>query len=59
VDVARAAARRVERSVVRLREAGEAVADPVARYANRLSDLLFVLGRRAAGEAEPRSREGA
>jgi cob(I)alamin adenosyltransferase len=59
IDVARAAGRRVERSIVRLREGDEAVADPVARYANRLSDLLFVLGRRAAGETEPRSRRDA
>jgi cob(I)alamin adenosyltransferase len=58
LDVARAAARRVERAIVRLREEGEPAADPVARYANRLSDLLFVLGRRAAGESEPRSRDG-
>ncbi len=58
LDVARASARRVERSIVRLREGGDLVSDPVARYANRLSDLLFVLGRSAAGEAEPRSRDG-
>ena len=28
----------------------------VARYLNRLSDLLFVLARREAGESEPSSR---
>ena len=30
--------------------------DEILRYLNRLSDLLFVLARRAAGEAEPPSR---
>ena len=37
-------ARRAERSVVTL-AANEAVADNLRRYLNRLSDLLFVLGR--------------
>jgi cob(I)alamin adenosyltransferase len=31
----------------------------VVRYLNRLSDLLFVLARRASGGAEPRSRNDA
>ncbi|MGZ5352191.1 MAG: cob(I)yrinic acid a,c-diamide adenosyltransferase [Actinomycetota bacterium] len=56
LDVARAVARRAERSVVALRAAGGAVGGPVLRYLNRLSDLLFVLARIAAGEAEPASR---
>ena len=30
----------------------------VGRYLNRLSDLLFVLARREAGEGEPPSRDG-
>lgn len=41
---------------VRPREEGGGVNDAVVRYLNRLSDLLFVLARIAAGEAEPRSR---
>jgi cob(I)alamin adenosyltransferase len=43
--LARTAARRAERAVVRL--AAEEVVNPEAlRYLNRLSDLLFVLSRR-------------
>jgi len=56
LDVARAVARRAERDAVAMREAGGVVSEPVLRYLNRLSDLLFVLARVAAGEAEPRSR---
>lgn len=56
LDVARTVARRAERRAVAMREAGGIVADPVLAYLNRLSDLLFVLARVAAGEAEPRSR---
>jgi cob(I)alamin adenosyltransferase len=43
-DVARSVCRRSERGVVRLREASE-VSDEVIRYLNRLSDLLWLLGR--------------
>ncbi len=57
LDVARAVARRAERSAVAMREAGSPVGDAALRYLNRLSDLLFVLARVAAGEEEPRSRE--
>lgn len=50
---ARTVARRAERLLVRLRES-EPVSDPSLRYLNRLSDLLFVLGRwandRGAGD---------
>ena len=42
--LARTVARRAERSVVTL-AASEPVADNLRRYLNRLSDLLFVLGR--------------
>jgi len=52
--LARTVARRAERSVVAL-AASEPVADNVRRYLNRLSDLLFVLGRalnRAAGRGD-------
>ena len=56
LDVARGTARRAERRVVQLREAGGDVNPEVLRYLNRLSDLLFVLARREAGETEPPSR---
>lgn len=52
--LARTVARRAERSVVAL-AAREPVADDVRRYLNRLSDLLFVLGRalnRAGGRGD-------
>lgn len=56
LDHARAVLRRAERSVVAL--AAEADVSPDAlRYVNRLSDLLFVLARAAAGEIEPASHD--
>jgi cob(I)alamin adenosyltransferase len=59
LDVARASVRRAERRSVELRGSGAEVNPDVLRYLNRLSDLLFVLARREAGESpEPRSREG-
>ena len=58
LDVARSVVRRAERMVVRLRDAGAEVNEAVLRYLNRLSDLLFVLARVEAGEAEPLSRQG-
>ena len=42
--VARTVCRRAERTIVHL-GASSAVSDPVRRYMNRLSDLLFVLSR--------------
>jgi cob(I)alamin adenosyltransferase len=56
LDVARSVVRRAERRVVEIRESGAEVNDAVLRYLNRLSDLLFVLARVAAGETEPASR---
>lgn len=44
-DVARTVCRRAERCVVRLAEAGEDVALEVIKYLNRLSDLLWLMGR--------------
>ena len=45
-DVARTVCRRAERAVVRLSEAGEDVGPPeVLAYVNRLSDLLWLVGR--------------
>ena len=52
--LARTVARRAERSVVAL-AASEPVGDDVRRYLNRLSDLLFILGRylnRAGGRGD-------
>lgn len=56
LDVARSLARRAERRVVELRDGGDAVNESALRYLNRLSDLLFVLARVEAGEAEPGTR---
>jgi len=56
VDVARSAVRRAERRVVALHDEGGSVNADLRRYLNRLSDLLFVVARIAAGEAEPLSR---
>ena len=56
IDVARAVIRRAERDVVALEHAQRELNPDVRRYLNRLSDLLFVLARWQAGEAEPASR---
>jgi cob(I)alamin adenosyltransferase len=45
-DLARTVCRRAERCVVRLIEAGEAVDANVLPYINRLSDLLWLFGRK-------------
>ena len=45
LDVARTVCRRAERAAVRLAESGVAVAPPLLAYLNRLSDLLWLLGR--------------
>ena len=44
-DVARTVCRRAERAVVRLAESGEETNPHVVPYLNRLSDLLWLLGR--------------
>ncbi|HYL90138.1 MAG TPA: cob(I)yrinic acid a,c-diamide adenosyltransferase [Burkholderiales bacterium] len=52
--LARTVCRRAERSLVRLNQE-EKVSDPALRYLNRLSDLLFIGGRRlnrAAGRTD-------
>jgi cob(I)alamin adenosyltransferase len=56
LDLARAVIRRAERSVVTLEREGREVNPEVRRYLNRLSDLVFVLARRQAGEDELTSR---
>lgn len=45
LDVARVVARRAERCVVRLAHEGLVPNDEVLRYLNRVSDLLWLLGR--------------
>lgn len=45
LDVARTVCRRAERCAVRLAESGVAVRPEILAYLNRLSDLLWILGR--------------
>lgn len=52
LDHARTVVRRVERSSLIALDDGGPVSDQALRYLNRLSDLLFVLARQAAGDAE-------
>ena len=51
LDVARAVCRRAERRVVQLSESGEEVGADLLAYLNRLSDLLWILGRQIEVEA--------
>jgi len=44
-DVARTVCRRAERIIVRLRESGEQIDSNILPYVNRLSDLLWLVGR--------------
>lgn len=58
LDVARTVVRRAERAVVALVGTGRPVTEEVTAYVNRVSDLVFVLARGAAGEVdEPPSHE--
>ena len=50
-DIARTTCRRAERQVVRLGEAGEKTPADVVAYLNRLSDLLWLFGRRLEKDA--------
>jgi cob(I)alamin adenosyltransferase len=45
-DVARTVCRRAERGVVRLAESGDVLPPAVLPYLNRLSDLLWLMGRK-------------
>ncbi|GAA3737082.1 cob(I)yrinic acid a,c-diamide adenosyltransferase [Leifsonia bigeumensis] len=58
LDLARTVVRRAERHTLRAKDAGHVVSEPVRHYLNRLSDLVFVLARRAAGEAEEPASHG-
>lgn len=51
LDVARAVLRRAERRIVGLQQGGQLRNPEVLRYANRLSDLLFMLARAEEGTA--------
>ncbi len=50
-DVARTVCRRAERCTVKLIESGEIVAPNVVAYLNRLSDLLWLYGRKLERDA--------
>jgi len=50
-DIARTVCRRAERGVVRLIEAGEQTAPAILPYLNRLSDLLWLIGRQIERDA--------
>jgi cob(I)alamin adenosyltransferase len=50
-DVARTVCRRAERAVVRLIETGEPVQPAILAYLNRLSDLLWIVGRKLEHDA--------
>jgi len=59
LHVARTVARRAERSVWALLEADEQRTNPLtAKYLNRLSDLLFILGRVANPDGDIKWRPG-
>jgi cob(I)alamin adenosyltransferase len=50
-DIARTVCRRAERGAVRLAESGELVQPPILAYLNRLSDLLWLIGRKLEHDA--------
>ncbi len=50
-DVARTICRRAERSLVRLQESGAVVQPAILAYLNRLSDLLWLFGRKLERDA--------
>lgn len=50
-DVARSTCRRAERSLVRLQESGAVVQPSILAYLNRLSDLLWLFGRKLERDA--------
>lgn len=57
LDLARGVARRAERHTVAAARAGHLVSDPVLLVLNRLSDLLYVMARACAGNAEAPSHD--
>lgn len=57
LDLARAVVRRAERHTIAAARAGHVVSDPVLLVLNRMSDLLYVAARAAAGGGEAPSHE--
>ena len=57
-DVARTICRRAERSLVRFQESGAAVQPAILSYVNRLSDVLWLFGRKLEHDAGVRDRCG-
>lgn len=57
LHVARAVARRAERCIVRLADAGENVPPAALTYINRLSDLLFMVARVACAKLGRKDQE--
>ena len=53
LDVARTVCRRAERRVCALKESGELKNAEIVIYLNRLSDVLWLLARRAETKADP------
>ncbi len=53
LDLARTACRRAERRVCAIREAGDTVNAEILVFLNRLSDVLWLLARRAETQAGP------
>ena len=50
-DVSRTICRRAERGLVRLQESGDIVQPSILAYVNRLSDLLWLIGRKLEHDA--------
>ena len=50
-DVSRTICRRAERGLVRLQESGDIVQSSILAYVNRLSDLLWLIGRKLEHDA--------
>jgi cob(I)alamin adenosyltransferase len=50
-DMARTIGRRAERGIVRLMESGETLQPEILAYVNRLSDLLWLFGRKLERDA--------
>jgi cob(I)alamin adenosyltransferase len=50
-DVSRTVCRRAERGLIRLQESGEVIQPTILAYLNRLSDLLWLFGRKLEHDA--------